>query len=120
MIYYIFNYRDKKLKCFDAPIITTENPQNYFTNVKRSLVRAKPMDLVFARDKALYFCGTFDDEAGKFNILPEFEKLADIEDYCPSLKASEGNLYADLNNVASLKDNGSLIKEDGEEVNPHA
>lgn len=83
MKYFIFNYRDKKLKCFDAPIVTTEAPDQYAAHVQRTLIKAKPLDQTFAVDKALYFFGTFDDESGKFEIC-EPTKILDCEDFLPS------------------------------------
>lgn len=83
MKYFVFNYFDIKLKVFDAPIISTEAPDVFAEKVKRTLQTVKPFDYQFAKDKKLFYFGSFDDVQGVFS-LDEKTPILDTNQELPS------------------------------------
>lgn len=94
MKYFIYNYRDKKLKVFDAPIFSTESPDVYKEKVERSVVNCKPIEHEFAKNKDLYYFGTFDDVKGNFDFLETPSVLLHVDDVIPTFKECIDNYIA--------------------------
>lgn len=84
---YIYCTRDKKLGSFNVPYFDREDKQHHLIMSVRSLARVPAENVAYAKDQALYYLGHFDDEQGKFVLLPEPEKLVDFEDYIKGEKA---------------------------------
>lgn len=84
---YIFCTRDKKLGAWNAPYLDREDKEHHLAMSVRSLARVPSDQIAYAKDQALYYLGYFDDEQGKFVLLPEPEKLVDFEDYIIGEKA---------------------------------
>lgn len=80
---YVYSLRDKKLQSFEAPVFKDDEPERCKEKSARGLRLVGEEDKARARDMALYYLGTFDDESGKFELLDHEEKLLDYEDYLP-------------------------------------
>lgn len=83
MEYFVFCRRDKKLGAFQPPLFEREDIEHVKVQTVRSLKFVKPEEVARVADFALYFMGKFDDISGKFDLLPESEKILDFEDYLP-------------------------------------
>lgn len=80
---YVYSVRDKKLGAFGAPKFANDDSEHMAEGVARDLKRIKPEQISEASDCSLYYLGQFDDISGKFELLPQPEKLIDYEDYVP-------------------------------------
>lgn len=83
MKHFIYCQRDKRVGAFETPFFKTEDVEHVTEGTARGLKYVKPEEYSVARDRALYFLGTFDDVTGKFELVPQEEKLLDFEDYLP-------------------------------------
>lgn len=82
---YVYIWRDKKLGVYGNPQFTTEDKEHVAVGTARGLAGiTDAMKKAQAKDSALYYVGTFDDITGKFDLLPELEKILDAEDYIKS------------------------------------
>lgn len=82
MIWRIFAYKDKSIKCFTPPRFEKDDVEQFKeATIRGCLKLTTEEDKMMARDRALYYFGTFNDTEAKFDLLPEPEKLIDFEDY---------------------------------------
>ena len=80
---YVYSLRDKKLQSYQPPVFKDDEPERCTEKTARGLRLITDEEKARARDMALYYLGTFDDESGKFDLLEHEEKLLDYEDYLP-------------------------------------
>lgn len=78
---HIYCVRDKKLQAYGTPQFAKDYPDQQAETCIRGLKKGEADQVPGARDCALYYFGTYDDNSGKFEILPETQKLIDYEDY---------------------------------------
>ena len=85
---YIFCLRDKKLNSWDVPHFEDIDVEHKVESAIRGLkLVSDPLQIVRARDMALYHLGYFDDNEGQFILLEKEVKLLDYEDYLPKKEA---------------------------------
>lgn len=78
---YIYVVRDKRLKCYGTPTFSLNDPEQQGESVIRGIRKGEANNVPGARDCALYCFGSYEDNTGKFEIMPEPVKLLDYEDY---------------------------------------
>lgn len=78
---YVYVYRDKMLSCYKTPMIVDLDKEHFPVVVTREMMRTTGTQRAMAKDLALYYLGTYNDETAKFDLLPIEEKLLDLEDY---------------------------------------
>lgn len=88
IVYNIFTYKDKRLGSYSKPIFTETQKDGYVVGAIRAAKKATGADAAYCKDQALYFMGTFDDSTGKYDLLTDYEKCADLEDYLISGKGN--------------------------------
>lgn len=84
MILDILCIRNKAIKSYAQPYFSQEKLENQEANMYRTLVLS-PEARVKYKNCALYHFGTFNDETGKYDLLPEPELLFDCDDLVASI-----------------------------------
>lgn len=81
MIINVYTLFDKVSKSFKVPICDTQPVENlvecYHRDIKRIVNDEKALSQL--KDHNLLLVGTFDDNTGKMNVLPEAELLIDFD-----------------------------------------
>lgn len=85
MILDIICYRNKKMKCYTNPIFTQEKLENLERNTFRALIHGGEAAVSKVKNLALYHFGTFDDEAGKYDLFETPVLLFDCDDLISQL-----------------------------------
>lgn len=82
LIKHVYITRDKLTGTYMPGItLVRETPEEYKEIIIRSILKA-PQDLLLQiKDNSYFYIGTFDDITGKFDLLSEYEKLLEAEDY---------------------------------------
>lgn len=58
-----------------------EDADEYREMIVRGILKLDQQTLLTIKDNSYYYIGTFDDVTGKFDLLDEYVKLLDAEDY---------------------------------------
>ena len=83
---YLYSQHDEKADFFNHPMVSEIEPKSFATNIVRSIKLCRdPKQLSAIADCKLLYLGTFDDESGKFEILPDYEMLVECDKLIESL-----------------------------------
>lgn len=85
MILDVLAFRNKKLKCYTQPFFSQEKEENIEQNMARALFTGGESMILKYKNLVLYKFGTFDDNAGKYDLLDEPVMLFDCDDIIASI-----------------------------------
>lgn len=80
MILDVYSFKNKALGSFTTPTFSQEKRENVAPSLKRSIYFGGKEAQAKYSKLALYCLGTFDDEAGKFDLFKDPEFILDCDD----------------------------------------
>jgi metal-sulfur cluster biosynthetic enzyme len=85
---YLYSQHDEKADFYNHPQISEMEPVAFSKTIERSIKLCRdPKILANISDCKLVYLGTFDDETGKFNILPEPKIILECDKLIESLNS---------------------------------